>query len=266
MNKLYLILIRIFIVTIITVVSTNTYARAGGYDDSEPQKAARNYNPGVIPPHAKIQGKTYGDWGAKWWNWALSVPYAKSPIVDATGKFGAQNQQGPVWFLAGTFGIPAERTITIPAGKFIFFPLVNTENDWPCPDPNFKPASGQSMEDFLTVGAVAQIDPWAGPNHTLSASVDGAELTHLLNYRGTSKLTTLIANNDPTNVANIDSCITGTKQDMVSDGYWIMLAPLKPGKHEIKFSAIAPLSPPLPFDLDVTYHVTISKGEQETER
>jgi hypothetical protein len=246
------------LITIIIAAAMNAYA---GFSANEPgvqPLAAPNYNPGVIPPHAMIQGETYGDWGAKWWNWALSVPFDQNPIVDPTGINGSYNQQGPVWFLAGTFGILAERTITIPAGKFIFFPLVNTENDYPCPDPNFQPAPGQSLEDFLTSISVSQIDPWAGPDHILSATVDGVELTHLLNYRGTSKLTTLTAYPDPGNL-QLDPCLTFEKQPMVSDGFWIMLAPLKPGKHEIKFSAITPVAPPFTFDLDVTYHVTISK-------
>ena len=38
-----------------------------------------------------------------------------------------KSQSGPVWFLAGTFGGKAERTCTIPSGKAILFPPINTE-------------------------------------------------------------------------------------------------------------------------------------------
>ena len=34
------------------------------------QIAARNQgnpNPGVIPPHARAYGLSYGEWGAQWW-------------------------------------------------------------------------------------------------------------------------------------------------------------------------------------------------------
>ena len=202
MNKLYRILIHTFSVTIITLVAMNAQAGANGTETDVQPAATPSYNPGVVPPHNKIQGKTYGDWGAEWWKWALSVPIAQSPINDPTGIYGSQNQQGSVWFLAGTFGVPVSdpcaafgyhctgpgyREITIPNGTYIFFPLVNTENDYPCPDPTFQPAPGQSMADFLTAGAVVQIDPWADTTtHSLSASVDGQTLTHLLNYRGTS--------------------------------------------------------------------------------
>jgi hypothetical protein len=33
-----------------------------------------NKNPGVIPPNAKYKGLTYGEWAARWWQEALSIP------------------------------------------------------------------------------------------------------------------------------------------------------------------------------------------------
>ena len=186
--------------------------------------------------------------GAEWWKWALSVPLSQSPITDPDGEFGSQNQTGSVWFLAGNFGGTSERSITIPAGKSIFFPLINIWNDWPCPDPNFKPGPGQTLEEFLAAGAAPYIDV----TNALSARVDGVELQNLFNYRGVSKLTTFTA--DPTQIA-IDPCITGDKQYAVSDGYWIMLTPLTPGKHTIQFSSATTTG----FSLDVTYHVTVKK-------
>jgi len=234
----------------------NSYAGVGVNANGVPPVAASNYNPGVIPPYAKAHGKTYGDWGAEWWKWALSVPFDQSPITDTTGQYGSQNQKGSVWFLAGSFGTTEERWITIPAGKSIFFPLVNVWNDYPCPDPTFQPAPGQTMEDFLTLGVAPYIDPWVTESdNTLSAKVDGVELKNLLNYRGISKLTKFIA--DPSQIA-MDPCITGEEQVAVSDGFWIMLVPLTPGKHTIEFSAFAK-EKPWPFDLNVTYHVTIKK-------
>ncbi len=255
MNKLY----QILIVTVITVSAMNVYAGSERDDDGKHSVTTHNYNTGVIQPYAKIQGKSYGDWGAEWWKWALSVPFSQSPITDVTGEYGSQNQQGQVWFLAGTFGAFAERTITIPASKFIFFPLVNSENDFPCPDPTFKPALGQTMEDFLTSGITPSYDLWVTDlNKTLSAKVDGVELNNLTNYRGISQLTKFTA--DPSQIA-LDPCITGEQQVMVSDGFWLMLAPLKSGKHTIEFSAYDTLNPS--WALHVIYHVTISKEAQD---
>ena len=42
-------------------------------------QASNNPNPGVWPPNSELYGKTYAEWGAKWWQWALSFPAAKVP-------------------------------------------------------------------------------------------------------------------------------------------------------------------------------------------
>ncbi len=75
----------------------------------------------------KIYGKTYGEWSAEWWQWAVAGPDGKNAVQDTTGEFCAVNQpKGVVWFLAGTFGGDVERYCTIPANRALFYPLVNT--------------------------------------------------------------------------------------------------------------------------------------------
>lgn len=203
-------------------------------------------NSGVLPPQSNPYGKGYGAWGAEWWKWVYSIPAAKNPIQDTTGEFGGLNQSGPVWFLAGTFGATAERTLTIPSGKGIFFPTFNYFNDYPCPDSAFQPAPGQTLEAFLAAGAAAYIDQATA----LAVQVDGVELKNLFKYRAASHLVTFTA--DPSWVT-LDPCVTGGPQSGVSDGYWVMLAPLSKGEHTIHISAAAGPG----FNLDVTYHLTV---------
>jgi hypothetical protein len=81
----------------------------------------------VFPVDSKPYGKSYAEWSAIWWQWLLSIPNDTSPAGDSTGKSCATNQQGPIWFLAGTFGGAAERTCTIPSGKTIMFSSINSE-------------------------------------------------------------------------------------------------------------------------------------------
>jgi len=210
----------------------------------------RDNGPHIFPPHSHPYGQSYGAWGAEWWKWVYSFPAAKNPIQDTTGEFGSLNQSGPVWFLAGTFGETAKRTLTIPGGKGIFFPIFNTFYDYPCPEPPpFQPAQGQSLEDFLAALAAAYIDYATA----LAVQVDGVELQHPFNYRAASHLVTFTA--DPSWVT-LDPCVTGTPQSGVSDGYWVMLAPLPKGEHTIHISAAAAV-PGYPFNLDVTYHLTV---------
>src|SRR5262249_9770624 len=61
--------------------------------------------------------------------WALAEPAPDNPLLDSTGQFAAVNQRGRVWFLAGNTGgtpvLTTVRTITVPAGKALFFPIEN---------------------------------------------------------------------------------------------------------------------------------------------
>jgi hypothetical protein len=61
-----------------------------------------------------------------WVRWAESLPWLDGPIKDQTGEHCADGQDGPVWYLAGTAGGPVVRQCDIPAGKQLFFPLINT--------------------------------------------------------------------------------------------------------------------------------------------
>jgi hypothetical protein len=89
--------------------------------------------PGAGPsssPVASAPGKGNADAAktlpARWWSWAAAAPKGQNPIADATGKFCARNQPDDVFFLAGTFGEEnVFRKCTIPAGKPVYFPVVN---------------------------------------------------------------------------------------------------------------------------------------------
>jgi hypothetical protein len=82
--------------------------------------------------HSKPYGKTYGEWTAKWWQWALSIPSTINPVVDKTGVHADVNQPTDhVWFLAGKFGTEnkdlPQRKCTVPFGRAILFPIINCE-------------------------------------------------------------------------------------------------------------------------------------------
>ena len=57
-----------------------------------------------------------------------------NPFFDGGGEDrdctnGAQGQSGPVWFLTGVLikGGTAKRDCTVPAGRMLFFPILNIE-------------------------------------------------------------------------------------------------------------------------------------------
>ena len=51
----------------------------------------------VFQPDSNPYGLTYGDWTARWWQWAYSIPKDVNPSYDDTGKYCAEGQSGPVW-------------------------------------------------------------------------------------------------------------------------------------------------------------------------
>ncbi|MGW0395330.1 hypothetical protein ACWDYJ_31520 [Streptomyces sp. NPDC003042] len=78
-----------------------------------------------------------GDWrigeaeggrlAARWWKWALSAPDDRSPVGDTTGAYAGWRQPDDLWFLAGSHGGRVVRRCRIPAGRRVFFPVLNTQ-------------------------------------------------------------------------------------------------------------------------------------------
>ena len=198
----------------------------------------------VLPPDSNAYGNTYGEWSARWWQWVLSIPEATNPNLDPTGAHCAEGQAGPVWFLAGTFGGSAIRACTVPAERALFFPLLNaafgaatfdcapTTPDVPC------------EVEVLRAAAAAVVD---NPT-TLEASVDGVPLQDLSAYRVPSPVFSLTLPEGA--VLGLPS---GTFAPMVSDGYWLMLAPLPAGAHIIHFKGVSNSG----FEVEVTYTLTV---------
>jgi hypothetical protein len=212
-----------------------------------------NLNRGVIPPHARAYGLSYAEWGAQWWRWSYSFPLDQFPPLQSGELDCGMGQSGSVWFLAGTAGQgPVIRSCTIPTGKALFFPIISYLNDYPCPDPNFQPPPGETLEQFLTEGAEAIINLVT----ELEVVVDGRPLNDLFSYRATSRLFTFTA--DPSLVA-FDSCVTGTPQVGVTDGYWILMNPLPPGPHTIFIRGVIDFGGGSTFEVQVTYSITVGR-------
>ena len=217
-------------------------------------------HPRVLPPHSVVAGKTLGEWSAIWWKWAVAFPVNDNPLLDLTGTKSKFGDVGPVFFLAGVFGHgSATRTVTIPANKFIFFPMVNFQNDnvgYGCTDPA-TPCKGRFTIDEL----YAQIDAIFTVTD-LHASIDGhsvGELDELRAHRERAPVfsyTFQLTDNvyEAAGVTTADA--TGTVFPAVGDGYYLMLRPLPAGQHEIKFGGTVNGN-----SLDLTYKVTVtSKG------
>ncbi len=205
-------------------------------------------NPRVLPPQSHPNNLSYGQWTAAWWQWVLSVPADRNPLIDETGANAAQGQWGPVWFLVGVANASgtAERTITVPSGKTLCFPVLNFV--WISTGPT-DPQTAEGIRAIIAPAADAATD--------MVCVIDGVRVKNLPLYRTESPLfdVTLPAGN----IFGIDA---GTYGPSMDQGYYLMLAPLKVGVHTIHFSGSMPATiPPYwsPFSLDIIYHITVTR-------
>ena len=223
--------------------------------------AARNDNPAVLPPHANAYGMSYGEWSEEWWKWAVGIPAAQNPGLDETGEFGSVGQEGHVWFLAGLYGSDeVERTVTVPAGKPLFFPLYNWV--WWAPDDlgtaeflavhlGFTPEEIALMTDEELIRLAAS---YTAGEPELTCTVDGRELQNLHQYYAESSAFQFL----DTDLFDDFGIPISQPNLAVAAGYWVMLAPLPVGEHTIHWAAHGRHSvPAFDGDLVVTYHINV---------
>ena len=162
-------------------------------------------------------GRPYRDWPAEYWKWILRIPIENNPITDNTGSRFDTVQPFPdtVVFLAHAFGGSVVRTIEIPRGLGIVFPVyteVATQRDL---------TPGQSIPDLFKLSrdkmkAVVRGD----------VRIQGRTFRP---YRVQSQLFFVdIA------IDNLLGIKEGRTQ-AVSDGYWVILPPPPPGIYEVHF-------------------------------
>jgi len=216
----------------------------------------------IMDAEEKPFGKTYVEWSEAWWLWAMSIPGSTNPINEGDCN---QQQSGDVFFLAGNAGGKSERTCTIPAGKAIFLPIVNGVNRI-CPEvvnADFT-CDMATSEQALRDGIVSLFN---NSEVTMTLDVDGHAITGL--EEGRAETAKFI---DPTmsvmddafgsmcsgpirdNTCNVP---VGSSRNCIGDGYWVMLKPLAPGKHDLHFTGKIVFAPDSSFELDVSYAITV---------
>lgn len=226
---------------------------ACGFVSVAADRNASTGNPGVLPPQSNPHGKTYGEWAAAWWQWVLSIPADRNPLTDSTGEFAGEGQDGPVWFVAGTFADSVERSFDVPAGKALFIPVFNWifgSGVFDC-DPTVPgvPCVVCDLQDLAAANTeTAQI---------LDVSIDGVPLKDVAQYRASSP--------GPFSIVYPEDSVVGVPAGVyfpqVTDGYWLMLAPLSVGTHEIRLHVVAPDTIYGDYEFDVIHHVTVTPGK-----
>ncbi len=199
---------------LLIAAQTNVFANPTTFDIIEPDEAQAQ------------TGKTYGEWSAAWWQYALETPLDNSPFLNPTGANCNFGQTSSVFFLVSTSGGTATRNeCVVPAGKTLFFPLLGFAV--------FRSADDGQREHSLR----NYIGSFINSTKNLQVTIDGEEVSISLNPKTTPLQTRSPAGfftiTAPEN--NIFGGVPGQSYDTVSDGFYLMVAPLSPGAHTITF-------------------------------
>ncbi len=180
---------------------------------------------------------------ARWWQWAYAQPKPVNPVADSTGKHCALGQSGTVWFLAGTFFDPKEpgpavmRDCTIPAGKALFFPVLNsiwvTYTADECQEHQ---CITEILNSLMVCTLAGQGQGCDYPGTTLEVKVDGMQADLQIENQVDSPYRVVSPDFEavlpPDNIADVlpgdcpaqDSNLVCSPS--VTDGIYVMLAPL----------------------------------------
>lgn len=184
----------------------------------------------LVPPSEKVAGLSQSDWSRSWWQWAKSFADHESPVADRKGNRCHLRQEGDVWFLAGTYGSgPVTRECTVPAGKYIFFPLINYVV---FPRPGLTPTCELAIAG--SARAMNQVS-------SLLLEIDGKNFENLTAHRQATR-----------QCFDLAELAGGGLAPSAANGYYIMLRPLSRGTHTIIFGGSIP-----EVSQDITYTLQV---------
>jgi len=194
-----------------------------------------------------VRADKYVDLTAGWWQWLFKQPVATNPWFDETGERAANGQEdgsgpaGKYFFLCGVVNRSgtAERTITVPAGKALFFGVLNSEWDTGGIGADLKVPQLRALAaaDIATV-----TDKYA--------RLDGMPLEI---RRIQSPIFSYWVPQTDNVLQAFSADVTGTVKQAYSDGYWVYVAPLPRGTYLLTFGGSAFNG----YTEAITYHITV---------
>jgi hypothetical protein len=200
-----------------------------------------NVNPGIYSTDSSPEGITYQEWTARFWQWLYSLTVNQHPRENYTPEKCANGQQGPVWFLEAPLSGKQERTCTVPAGKPILAAVLNGQCD-----------TGDST--LHTDQDIIKCASEGNEYGVISGTLDGVNIKNLDHYRTNSGFYNI------THIAdNIYEQPAGGPYRAYTDGFFVFLEPLGPGKHDLHLtvSVANPIDHQYNYAADWTYHLNV---------
>jgi hypothetical protein len=221
-------ILSIIVVTVVLLVGVVYIAFARG-----------NKNSGVLPPNSSVQGLTYGEWSAIWWQYVFSLPVDQNPLDGAIGANCSFERNGNVAVVVGDPLSPEPIECEVPTGTMLYLDILSAE----CSSLEEPPFYGGNEEELRACAEGFVL-------HDLEATIDGVAIQSIERYIHTSPLFEFTVPDD--NILGVEA---GTGQS-ISNGAHLMLAPLTPGEHTIHLHGSYP---DLDFTVDTNYHITVTR-------
>ncbi|MDM0109774.1 hypothetical protein QTH97_32995 [Variovorax sp. J22R24] len=209
--------------------------------------------PLIAPINSLPGGQTYGRWAVEWQQWAVSMSKASNPllsVMETHPERCAHRQVGRVWFLGGAIlgETNADRVCEVPAGKALFFPMINTAYY----------AFLNDSEETRTEAFVRNAGNCTVPAE-ITIWIDGVKVPRPTRYfTGPSGSPSPIFNAQlpPDNIFKLD---TAAATDLAfspsaEQGYYLFIYPMSPGFHLIRWVAHGCLPD---FVQEITYRLTV---------
>jgi len=216
------------------------------------ERASGQIKSGQVPSGFPVPSEAFKRLTGEWWQWAASIPVAGNPLLDSTGVDCMVGQRGSIWFLAANFGGGStNRSCTIPKGKQLFFPVVNSVN---IDTPN---VCGQGSDRIPVADLRAFSAVLVDGAVDISVTLDGAPISKLARTRSEVFEVTLPEDNlfdAPCQNAGLGNVPAGVYSPAVDDGIYVLLRPLEIGSHTLNFKAE---NPGAGFNVDVTYLLNV---------
>lgn len=180
----------------------------------------------IYPDQKLLFGKSNQQWSTEWWKTIMSYDCVHNPLNQQSLSVTV-NQASPVVFLSGMPSGISERTIEVTRDKALFVPIINVLKEYPSTNTDQNPRPGQTVEQFLKAEAAKYVN--LATNMKVVLDRDVIKIT--AKDRVATDMFYFKRNKDLAGC--VGQAVTGQLQVGVSDGYWIVIDHLSPGRHTL---------------------------------
>lgn len=202
----------------------------------------------VFSPDSEPYGSSYEQWLVRGMQYTWSIPTAYSPLANLADNNCAIAQTDPVWFLGISGSVPGTHRCLIPQGVAIMVGHARVNINVPN-------VCGQ-VGSFSTRELQAQLAALVDTATNVSITVDGATVPNVANrFRvNTPAFSAAFAKEQVGNAfCPPDDPVPPGVYNTVSQGFAVILKPLRPGPHEVKVHVEFPGL----FTFDDTYQIDV---------